>query len=145
MKRTQAVVALVVVALSALAVAQQEQPPKDQPPQQGNWGWLGCRLAEVDEQIQQDLGLDSTNGVLIVEVLPDSPAKAGGVKDNDVVRKMDEKDIVDLDDLRTAIRATKPGHVMKITVIREKQPKELTVKLGNRPPASAPKPPELPN
>jgi serine protease Do len=141
MKQFISVAAVLLMAASALVWAQ-TQPSQEQ---SATPGWLGCKLAEIDSEIAEHLGLDSSDGVLIVEVLDGSPAKGAGLLDNDVVRKMDNRPIHDLDELRDVMRKSRPGQVMKFSVIRAEKPVEIDVKLGDRPAIVPPKPPELPN
>ena len=151
MKRSTLILAVVSLSLAAFAVARLlsqpldlgEEPAPHQP--RPAWGWIGCRLAELDETLARQLNLDSTDGVIIVEALPDSPAMSGGLRDNDVVRKMDEEPIRSTDDLRTVMRTTRPGQVMTFTVVRQGRALVIPVTLGTRPVAPTPPPPELPN
>jgi serine protease Do len=111
---------------------------------EGPLAWMGVRLADLNEETARELGLDSTDGVLIVSVIDDTPAKAAGFAEHDVIRKMDQSVIRDSADLRTKMRESKPGQVMKITVIRQTKPRVLTITLGTRPPPK-PLPPDVPN
>jgi S1-C subfamily serine protease len=151
MKRSTLILAIVSLSLAAFAVARLlsqpldlgEEPAPHQP--RPAWGWIGCRLAELDEQLARQHGLNSTDGVLIVEALPDSPGLVGGLRDNDVVRRMDDEPVRSTDDLRTIVRTTRPGQVMTFTVIRSGRELVIPVTLGTRPVAPTPPPPELPN
>ena len=152
MKRSTAILAFVSLSLAAFAVARLMSQPLDggedaqAPPQQRpTWGWIGCRLGEIDEGLARQFNLDSTDGVIIVEAMPDSPGQVGGLRDNDIVRKMDDEVICSMDDLRTVVRTTRPGQVMKFTVTRQGREVIVPVTLGTRPVPPTPKPPELPN
>jgi S1-C subfamily serine protease len=152
MKRSTAILAVVSLSLAAFAVARLMSQPLDSgedaqlpPLQRPTWGWIGCRLGEIDEGLARQLNLDSADGVLIVEAMPNSPGLLGGLRDNDVVRKMDNEVIRSTDDLRTVVRTTKPGQVMKFTVTRDGREVVVPVTLGTRPVPPVPKPPELPN
>jgi S1-C subfamily serine protease len=152
MKRSTAILAVVSLSLAAFAVARlmsqpldpSNDPPSPQQPRPA-WGWIGCHLGELDESLARELRVDSTDGVLIVQALPESPGFACGLRDNDVVRKMDDQVIRSTDDLRTVVRTTRPGQVMRFTVIRAGRELVIPVTLGTRPVAPVPKPPELPN
>ena len=152
MKRSTLILAVVSLSLAAFAVARLMSQPLEAgedahfPPQQRPaWGWIGCRLGEIDEGLARQLKLESTDGVVIVEAMPDSPGLLSGLRDNDVVRRMDDEVIRSTDDLRTVVRSTKPGQVMRFTVAREGREMVIPVTLGTRPVAPVPKPPELPN
>ena len=152
MKRSTLILAVVSLSLAVFAVARLMSQPLEGgedahfPPQQRpGWGWIGCRLGEIDEGLARQLNLDSTDGVVIVEAMPDSPGLLSGLRDNDVVRRMDDEVIRSTDDLRTVVRTTKPGQVMRFAVTRQGREMVIPVTLGTRPVAPVPKPPELPN
>src|SRR5687767_1179014 len=114
MKTSTAILALVTLALSVFAIARHvNQPPVidevPAPQVRPAWGWIGCRLGEVDETAARELGLGAAEGVLIVEPLPDSPGYAAGLRPNDVVIRMDEQPIRATGDLRDFVRRTTPG------------------------------------
>ena len=149
MKPSTAILAVVALALSVFAIARQvNQPPEmDEAPApvRPAWGWIGCRLGDVDDDAARELGLDVPQGVVITQAIDDSPGKLSGLRDNDVVRRMDDKPIRTTGDLRDVVRTTKPGQVMNFTIIRDKKEQVIPVKLGERPVPPVPKPPELPN
>jgi S1-C subfamily serine protease len=151
MKPSTAILALVTLLLSVFAIARHVNQPPDlddalpSPHGRPSWGWIGCRLADIDPESARELGLDEPDGVLIIEAIPDSPGAVGGLRDNDVVRKMDDQVIRSTDDLRGVVRATRPGQVMMFTVTRGTRTQVIPVTLGQRPLPQRPPPPELPN
>lgn len=150
MKPSTAILAVVTLGLSVFAIARhvnQPPDPEDAPPSPHGrpaWGWIGCRLGDVNDGLARELGLDATEGVLIVEAMPDSPGQVGGLRDNDVVRKMDDQVIRTTEDLRGVVRTTRPGQVMMFTVTRGRETKLIPVTLGRRPAPQRPRE-ELPN
>jgi len=53
------------------------------------WAWLGVRIRDMSEQEMEEIsrrhGIREGFGVVIVEVLADSPAAGAGLKNGDVV------------------------------------------------------------
>jgi S1-C subfamily serine protease len=151
MKPSTAILALVTLLLSVFAIARHVNQPTDpedalpSPHGRATWGWIGCRLSDVHEEVARELGLNAAEGVLIVEAIPDSPGAVGGLRDQDVVRKMDDHVIRTTEDLRGVVRTTKPGQLMMFTVTRGNETKVIPVTLGQRPAPERPPPPELPN
>lgn len=90
-------------------------------------GWMGVAIQPLDEAMAKSFGYDSTEGALIGDVLPDSPAEDAGLKTGDIVVKFGDTDIHDMQQLRNVAAATEPGTTVRIKVIRDGKP--LTVKL----------------
>ena len=131
---------LVVLAMSAAVRAQEQKDKQPQPPPT-NQGFLGGKFAPVEGQVAEELGLEEQDGVVVVEVVPDSPAEKAGLKQKDILKKIDDKEIEDIDAFRAALRGKKPGETLKLTVLREKETKDISVTLGERPknmPTTAP-------
>ena len=63
---------------------------------------LGVIISDLSEDVLQ-LGLDIDKGALIQEVSPDSAAEDAGLEPGDVIIKVDDKDIENVNDLRNAI------------------------------------------
>ena len=93
-------------------------------------GWLGVIIQEITPEIAESLGLDGTNGALIADVSPDSPASRAGLKRKDVVIKFNDDDIEDFSDLTRFVGVAKPDSDVTLTVIRDGKEKEVEVKLG---------------
>src|SRR5690349_5303713 len=52
-------------------------------------GFLGAALGPVNEKIQKDQKLPSSEGAVVMSVVPDSSAEAGGVMEGDVLVAID--------------------------------------------------------
>jgi len=66
-------------------------------------GYLGAEIQSVGPEVARDLGLDAPTGVLIADVLKDSPAAAAGIKPGDVILTMGGKPIADTRHLQRAV------------------------------------------
>jgi hypothetical protein len=76
--------------------------------------------------IEPDASADqSIKGVTLAGIIPDSAAAAAGLQANDVIVKMNERQIDNLYDLTGFLGEEKPGDVVKVTVLRAGAP--LTV------------------
>ncbi len=95
-------------------------------------GWLGIVIQDVDEPTAQALGLPDHKGAMVVSVQPGQPAEKGGMKDGDIIRKIDGQTVEDRDELLRIVASRKPGTEAKVEVLREGAAKTLTVKLGDR-------------
>ncbi|MCH2114261.1 MAG: trypsin-like peptidase domain-containing protein [Pirellulales bacterium] len=100
-------------------------------------GFLGVEPMEVPDKVAGRLGLDRGQGVLIVEVKPNTPAAAAGLEVGDVILKWDGVEYSDPTLMSRAIAATKIGGIVSVGIIRYGQdgPDQLTlkVKVAERP------------
>lgn len=99
---------------------------------------IGVTLQDVSDipayHQQETLHLpkDVTDGVMIESVVRNSPAEAAGLKELDVITKLDGHKVSDILELRKYLYdKKKPGDTMKITFYRSGKLKEVSVKLSN--------------
>jgi len=99
-------------------------------------GWLGVRIASVNEPRAQDVarsfGYTELNGVLVEEILPGTPA-AGKLQEGDIITKLNGKDVRDAQQLRNIIAAGAPGDEVTMTVWRDGKTHDEKIKLGEQP------------
>ena len=94
------------------------------------WGWLGVSIAEIGEDDLAKYNLKEARGVLIRQVVAGQPADQGGVKANDVVLAVDGSAVDEPRDLQRIIASTPIGKTVKLSVMREGKPTELSVTVG---------------
>jgi len=98
-------------------------------------GWLGISMGELTDETAPFFGLKkNAKGVLIAEVIADSPAEKAGLEHNDVIVEINGEPIESREAFRNQIAMLKPGSRVRLTVWRDKRRKPITVKLGKRPP-----------
>jgi serine protease Do len=90
-------------------------------------GWLGVYIQPITSEIIKPFGLDSLDGALVADVLPDSPAAKAGLRHGDVVVTFGGQPIKEFGDLSALVADTPPGQVVKISLIRDQKKMELTV------------------
>lgn len=94
-------------------------------------GYLGLMPTDLTPATKQVYGVQK--GALVESVEADSPADKAGIKESDVITKVDGKEISSALDLRKAIQAITPGTTVKLTVVRDKVERTITVKVGEAP------------
>ena len=95
-------------------------------------GFLGVDMYDLTDGLREYFDVEDDEGVLIVNVIEDSPAEKAGLKSGDIIVKVDKRVIEDSDDLRKAISKHEPDEKVKIEYIRNKKKSSKTVKLGER-------------
>ena len=97
------------------------------------YGWLGVSIQDIDQKLADYFGLPDKKGVLVAKVLPDSPAEKDGLKDGDIIKRFNGKDVVNLKSLLKQVARVKVGSKASIEVIRDKKPVTVQVEIGERP------------
>lgn len=110
-------------------VAPQGQVQADADPDRG---WLGVSVGDVSDALAEQLNTEG-KGVLILNVVSDSPADKAGIQAHDIIVAINGETVegevgrtVDL------IKARKPGETVAVNILREGQPQILRVTLGSR-------------
>jgi serine protease Do len=96
-------------------------------------GWLGIQIQPITEDIAASIGLGSTDGALVAEPQPGSPATKAGVKAGDAITKVDGKVVEGPRELSRLIANLAPGKKTALTVWRDGKEQEITVELGTLP------------
>jgi membrane-associated protease RseP (regulator of RpoE activity) len=86
---------------------------------------LGVVLSEINPHLRDDLKVDS--GVLVDEVLSDSPAEKAGLKDGDIIVRMDGKSVDSERDIRETLRDLEDSKPVTVDVVRNGKAMQLTV------------------
>ena len=96
-------------------------------------GWLGVAIQELTPELAAQFGLSDTKGVLVSDVMDDSPAKKAGFERADVITEYDGKSMDSPTHLRNAVAQTPIGRKVPIKVIRDKKPKTIDVTIVEQP------------
>jgi serine protease Do len=96
-------------------------------------GYLGVLVQTVDWQIAEAFDLEEPRGVLVTRVLPGEPADEAGLRHGDIVVEVDGETVTDTRFLIDYVSAKGPGERVELDVLREGEPRSLTVNLTERP------------
>ncbi|NPB05214.1 MAG: Do family serine endopeptidase [Aquificae bacterium] len=94
-------------------------------------GWLGVVVQELTPAVAEALGLD--HGVIVLKVVPGSPADRAGLKPGDIILEVNGKPVRDATQLQFEVMKTPPGTELKLTVLRGEKKLELTAVVGEMP------------
>jgi len=93
-------------------------------------GWLGVSIQPLTPELAKSFGSKDTKGVLISDVIVDSPAAKAGIQPGDILLEFDGKKMESPADLQRAVGFTSPGTSAKMKVLREKSEKVVEVKIA---------------
>ena len=91
--------------------------------------YIGIYIADINTQIQKDLKLKSLKGVLISKVLKESAAESAGIQEQDVILKINEKEVNSTSELHELIIQFNPGETINCTIQRQDQIINLSISL----------------
>jgi len=96
-------------------------------------GWLGVLIQDVTKELAESFGMSQPHGALVAKVLPDSPAKAAGIRVGDVIVSFNGKDIQESATLPPIVGSTKVGKDIPVGIIRDRKQMQVKVTLGELP------------
>ena len=98
-------------------------------------GWLGI---ELQSSMKDPTKLsDDTQGVEVMNVMPDGPAAKAGLQKGDIITAMDNKPVDDANTLIQMVARKAPNSVVNLQVMRNKAQSSVNVILGERQPQEA--------
>jgi serine protease Do len=96
-------------------------------------GWLGVSIQPLTPELAKSFGLKEPKGVLIADVVKDSPADKAGLAAGDVLLEFDGKKLDVPQDLQKLVAVTAPGKGAPMKVWRDKGEKTLEIRVGETP------------
>ncbi|MGD9495455.1 MAG: trypsin-like peptidase domain-containing protein [Armatimonadota bacterium] len=94
-------------------------------------GWLGVGIEDLTPNLKEFYSVEQ--GVRIASIEPNGPAANSELQVDDIVTAVEDEQVADTWDLQQAIAAREPGSTVTLTVVRNKQQRQIRVKLGQMP------------
>jgi len=116
-----------------MLVQQERRLEKDLRPwtqEMAKGAYLGVNATEAPPVLRRQLGLPEGMGLVVEFVAPKSPAEEAGIKQYDVLQKLEDQRLVNPEQLAVLVRSFKPGEEIKLTLWREGKQMTLTAKLA---------------
>lgn len=96
-------------------------------------GFLGVGMQAIDDSLASKLKLKGTDGALVNEVDPKSPAAKAGMQAGDVITEINGKKVAGPSDLRLTIGEMMPGTKVELAFERNGERKNAEILLTERP------------
>ena len=96
-------------------------------------GWLGIYVEDMTEQQASLLGMPAPSGTFVDEVLDSTPASNAGLVKGDLILKADGEQVRNGRHLSRIVASTKPGDMIRMTILRGKKPQTVDVIVGTQP------------
>jgi serine protease Do len=94
-------------------------------------GYLGVSIGDLNSELAEEFGMKSTNGAVITQVYPNTPAEDAGLLLYDVITAVNGHEITSRLDLRLQISQMTPGAEINLDLIRDGEKLQLPVVLAN--------------
>lgn len=95
--------------------------------------YLGVYVETLNEGTATRFGVKETKGVIVVGVTPDSAAAKAGIKEKDILIKIDDKPVVSSEELIAYVRRHNVGDKVTLKFIRGGAEQSVEVTLGEKP------------
>jgi Do/DeqQ family serine protease len=106
-------------------------------------GYVGVTFRELNSDVAKELNTNEINGLYVNSTTPNGAAAAAGIKEGDIIKKLNGVNVITSSDLQEKIGTMSPGDKVQLTVLRSGSLKgyNLTLKgdesvktaLGNAP------------
>lgn len=103
--------------------------------------FLGVQMVTLTPEVKQEinsnpnsgLSVEQDRGVLVVRIVPDSPADKAGLRSGDVINKINSQEVTASDALQQIVENSKVGQNLQLDINRNGQSINLAVKAGTYP------------
>ena len=96
-------------------------------------GMLGVVVQPLDQDLASSFGYQGSEGAVVSQVMPDSPAKEAGLQPGDIITKIGTTAVTGPNDLRNLIAMTDPGTKLDLQVVRKGEHMSISAKVGELP------------
>jgi len=97
---------------------------------------IGGQKWNFEKAIARRLALKSESGVLVIQIVPNSPAQDGGIRPRDVIVSSDDTPISSVDDLHRLLSEKPVGKELSLTLLRAGRRMNIKVRPTEAPPES---------
>src|SRR6202790_381025 len=91
--------------------------------------FLGVETSSIPSVVCDQLGLAKGFGLVVDYVVPDGPAAAAGVQQNDILKMLNDQILLEPGQLRKLLQTFQEGQTVTLTLMRKGQEEKNSVKL----------------
>ena len=108
-----------------------DDPPKPaRLPEESKVAFLGLLATKLSPVVGSQLGLPANLYLSVAMVSPDGPSEKAGLKQYDILKKLDDQILINPEQLVELVRSKKVGQEVSLSILRGGEEKTLKVKLG---------------
>ena len=95
-------------------------------------GWLGVAIQDVNQEMADYYGIEAKKGVFVADVFKGDPADAAGIKPKDIIVEVNGQRVDTTRQLTSLVAGIPVGQTARVKVLRDGQPKTISVKVAKR-------------
>ncbi len=96
-------------------------------------GWLGVMIQDVTRELAESFNIDQPRGALVSQVLPDSPARAAGVRSGDIILSFNGREVINSAQLPPIVGITPINEPAKVEILRDGERQTLSIRIAQLP------------
>ena len=94
-------------------------------------GYLGLAVQGLNADLAEAFGVDRREGVVVVEVEPDSIADAAGLRSGDIITRIGEREITRVSDFHSHAAVIFVGDEVDLEVLRDGRSRQVVLEIDN--------------
>lgn len=94
--------------------------------------FIGVITRELEPEVRAQAGLKDGFGLIVVEIMPDGPAKEAGLQQHDVLVKFEDQKLINMEQLQVLVRSQKKGDEVTLTIRRGGVEQQVKVRVGEK-------------
>ncbi|MEZ4605113.1 MAG: PDZ domain-containing protein [Desulfobacterales bacterium] len=79
---------------------------------------MGIEISNITREIQEQFNLGSADGVIVVNVAPDSKGAKAGIAKGDVIKEINHQPVKDVDDYKAIVKKVDDGESLYFYIKR---------------------------
>ena len=95
-------------------------------------GWLGVSIQNIDGDLARALDVEPNSGVLVQQILENTPAEKAGILPGDIIIEVKNKVVRNTVELRNKVAMIKPGTSARFKVLRDGKVTSFNITLAER-------------
>lgn len=95
--------------------------------------FVGISYADIEPELAAQFRLPVREGIVVAQVVAGSPAAGAGLRQGDIITRLDSTPITRGGDLRRALRNHRPGETVSLRVLRGRTTSNVSLRLGDSP------------